>query len=350
MKSAEIDLDAINKVVGICYAGRSGSYLLSNLLDGHSELLSCPPHALHNSPFLIYQIIEKVKSENIQSVEKIVYMLIEAHPFLFQDADHSLLLPGYKNKEIGVDKTKFFDFAVSLLKTHFASGKTAYPKTLFALIHWAYEACKKTPSKVRAPSIVWQRHMPMENDHLEFLSNEFDNFVLLTCVRQLEIALDSHLAHHINERPFGTQEKIFSTLFAQFFNSISRKKQTFAQYAVRFEDMHLNTELVMNKICNLLDIGFEDILTQTTMDGLPFHFYKNGKKITGLNKNLTTEVKTTVLTETDKSFIQVLLNKFLKAYDYEAPSSEISEHLLNNELPFNEIGKLVIGKEAIPLL
>ena len=54
MKVEDVDLRRIKSTLIINYCGRSGSYLLSNLMDGHSEILSCPPHSLN-------KVIENIK-------------------------------------------------------------------------------------------------------------------------------------------------------------------------------------------------------------------------------------------------------------------------------------------------
>ena len=132
----EVDLRMIKSTLVIMYCGRSGSYLLSNLMDGHSEILSCPPHS-------IAKVIENIsvilldarKKSQLVTPDYLVKGIVEHQPFLFKETDHTILTDDFEeelrlitspeeefqattfikgpksivtqNSEIGVNKSKF---------------------------------------------------------------------------------------------------------------------------------------------------------------------------------------------------------------------------------------------------
>ena len=346
----QIDLRRVKNISGICYSGRSGSYLLSNLFDSHSSVLSCPPHSLHNSPFTIIEILKHVQANNISDSKSIISLIVKTHGYIFDGAEHaSMLGEPYKKHPVGVDEDKFATFALKILNCHIQKYKNLCPQDLFVLIHWAYESCKDNPITEKFPSIVWQRHIPLNQEQCAILENEFSNLFLITCIRRLENSFDSHLVHHIEEKPFGSPQDIFFTLIEQFCLSISKKTIKHPQYAVKFEDLHLNTEHTMRKLCNLLDIKFENILCETTLDGSPFHFYKNGNTITGTNKNLSTEVKTKMLTSADIYFMQIYFKKFFEAYSYDTAASFIAPNISNKRLT-QILGSFIANARPLDLI
>lgn len=326
-----IDLRHLKHIAAICYAGRSGSYLLSNLFDGHSSLLSCPPHALHNSPFTLYNILKYIVERRISDLDTMISLIVQNHPLLFKDANHEEFLgKPYANIPVGVNKEKFISNALVILNSHIKKYDSFGVQDLFVLVHWAYESCKENCNFPKNPSIIWQRHLPLSEKQGRFLKTEFDSFLTLTCVRRLECAIDSHLVHHIYEKPKGTKEEVFKLILHQFCSSIQKKNAGYPQFAIKFEDLHLNTRNVMQKLSDLIGVSYEKIFEETTLDREPFYFYKNGEMITGTNKTLPTKSVLKVLTQADVQFFQIYFSKFYEAYLYDVEPSNM-QNIINSE-------------------
>tara|TARA_X000000950_G_scaffold283225_1_gene383607 strand:+ start:4184 stop:5239 length:1056 start_codon:yes stop_codon:yes gene_type:complete len=350
---AAIDLRKIKKIVCVTYCGRSGSYLLSNLLDGHSNLLSCPPHSLHYSPFKINNLLQTLSKNQKLSIENITQEVANSHPFLFKNAEHHLMLGEiYKNKSVGVDKNLFCRNLAKLLKDHSEKYNQINSRDIFIALHWAYSLCIQNGEIYKKTSVIWQQHIPLDNQQSKFLESTFPEMVFLTAIRRLENSLDSHLQHHFVEKPNATEDKMFVNILNQFILSISKNHTSIPQHAIKFEDIHLKTEMVGKKLCELLEIPFESVLKSTTLDNETFLFSKNGKTISGFNSSLNTEVKTSILTEIDVAFFQVLFNKHLTSYEYDVPVSKINSLIIENNIrtPFGSNIEHIMKSEPIELL
>ena len=349
----DIDFRKIKKIVCITYSGRSGSYLLSNLLDGHSNLLSCPPHSLHYAPFKIHNLLQVLLKNQKLTIENIVTEISNSHPFLFKCAKHHLMLGEvYKSKSVGVEKKEFCANLVKLLKYNNEKYNQITVRDIFIAIHWAYCLCIPNYNNSEKTSIIWQQHIPLDNHQSKFLEATFPELVFLTAIRRLENSLDSHLKHHFFEKPNATEDKMFSNILNQFILSISKNQTSVSQYAIKFEDIHLKTEMVGKKLCQFLEIPFESVLKKTTLDKETFQFSKNGKTISGFNPSLNTEVKTSILTEIDVAFFQVLFNKHLTSYEYDVPISKINNLIIENNIrtPFGSNIEHIMKSEPIELL
>ena len=138
----DIDFQKIKKIVCVTYCGRSGSYLLSNLLDGHSNLLSCPPHSLHYTPFKIHNLLRDLSKNQKLTIENIATEVSNSHPFLFRCAEHHLMLgEAYKSRLVGVDKKQFCANLVRLLKHHNEQYNQITVRDIFIAMHWSYCLC-----------------------------------------------------------------------------------------------------------------------------------------------------------------------------------------------------------------
>ena len=110
--------------------------------------------------------------------------------------------------------------------------------------------------------------------------------------------------------------------------------------------------MVGKKLCQFLEIPFESVLKSTTLDNDTFHFSKNGGTISGFNSSLNTDVKTSILTEIDIAFFQVLFNKHLRAYEYKVPISKINNLVTETNIstPFGSNLEHIMKSEPIKLL
>jgi hypothetical protein len=58
---SEIDLRQVKATLVVMHNGRSGAHLFSNLMDNHSEILSCPPDSLQ-------WIVENIHSKSFLEI------------------------------------------------------------------------------------------------------------------------------------------------------------------------------------------------------------------------------------------------------------------------------------------
>jgi hypothetical protein len=305
---------SISKVVCITFCGRSGSYLLSNLLDGHSNTLSLPPHAAIN----IIDVLASCGSKG-ESATAIATHIAQGLPYLFNDADHSAPL-GDTTTAVGVSREEFIAVYQSGLIRANACGPITIG-TLFRLVFIAYAVCLKRDVSTIDPVIVWQKHVPIERAMRPAVENIIGGEVFfITCVRRPEVSLAAHIAHHMKEKPINHLHSVFSQMFDAMIMAAEKSEDVAHEYAVRFEDCHQNTRKTMESICRLIGIDFEEILLQTTLDGELFYFTKNGKKITGTSPERAASKKTPLMNALDRIRIQMVMRPIYSAWGYPASS------------------------------
>lgn len=321
---SEVDLRNIKSTLVVGYVGRSGSYLFSNLIDGHSEILSCPPHS-------ITQIIENIakiqttNKNNLKSVdpELIIKKIAEMHQFLFNDANHETKLGKtvLNMKVIGVDRKKFCKIAYLLIESHLEKyNGTLLHSDIFSLVHWSYALAIGKKVSTNSPTICWQRHSIITPELEQLILSNIPNPILITTVRRLEDALDSHLFVMSKTESFislfENHDHMNSVLLSHFAFGLIKRKINIPALAIRFEDMHHNTEDLMRKLCKRLDLRFEAILLKTTLDQEIYYFESNGELKTGSNKKLKRKETFELLTIPDLVTLNILFCRHYKLYGY----------------------------------
>ena len=142
-----IDLRRIKSTLVIMSGGRNGTYLLSNLLDGQYEILSCPPLTIDK---VIENFILRVSNTNRDSItitpDYPIDTIVNKYLCLFKETNHTVLTEDFENElrlteefndglkrnnhkkgseitttsnsEIGVDKEKFCKIVKTLIVLH----------------------------------------------------------------------------------------------------------------------------------------------------------------------------------------------------------------------------------------
>ncbi|MBH67808.1 MAG: hypothetical protein CMM58_05590 [Rhodospirillaceae bacterium] len=366
------DLRRVRKTVVVTFAGRSGSFLLQNLLDYHSQVLSHPSECLNKLPHYIYDLFVNNESKALLNENKepfaalalsadeiasFVRQITEIVPEIFTDllqnddplaklfTDSNRAAWGYshefdhlgdthedlsfneKVEKMGVDREVFIRIAQEILGEHMASYQILLPSDVFSLIIFSYNLAKNNRSFPVDPVIVWQKHLCVWEHEIPRVEATVPNPLYITTVRCPHEALDSHLAHYVRLgdknpfNPFKTKAEAYYWLVNNFVQSIRTKPLQGPQYGIRFEDMHRKTESVMAEVCQLAGISWEPILGSTTLNGevMEFTTYRNHKKVvlTGVNKDLKPRAAFETLSSDDILLLKILFARFYKQYDYE---------------------------------
>ena len=363
------NLRNVQKTIVITFAGRSGSYLLQNLLDYHSQILSHPSNCLHKLPHYIPGLFEARKSNVLRDdnggmlaaltlsagdVHSFVLEITKVVPELFTDLLQNMEPLGkafadsfreshlysheydYNNdvddaasciekvEQMGVDRDEFIQIAKEILLEHIASHKIVVPSDIFSLIFFSYNLSKNKRSFPDSPVIVWQKHLSLQNNDIPTIEGIVPNPLYITTVRCPHESIDSHLANYVklgDRNPFKTKRDSYYWVVNNFVQAIRTKALQGPQYVIRFEDIHKNTELVLAEICQLVGLSWEPILNSTTLNGeiMTFTTYREGKLITisGVNKNLKPRSTFTALNPDDVLLLKLLFSRFYAEYDYE---------------------------------
>ena len=331
----EQNLNNISGVSSIQFSGRSGSYLLSNLFDSHPNILSCPPHSLHNALKHLNHILHANSLKKTVKVEQFAQSICDKFPCLFVLSDqnkemHEKLL-GKKSAnamKYGVNQGRFLTYLTDYL--YFLIKQKIFTiSNVFKCIHLAYAECL---DKEILPNswIVWQQHGIFCKNSLSIIEQTFQNFLFLTTIRQPIKAIDSHLKHiGFNQKSIMIDKpdfpKLILRLFAEYGVSITRKEilydtsslYKFPQYLVRFEDMHLKTERLMTILLGKMNLPFDENTLKTTIDGNDYLFENNGKLITGTRDSLEGENILYIFRVEDDLLLKKIFKKINKQFGYE---------------------------------
>ena len=354
----KIDLKNIKSTLIVTYCGRSGSYLFSNLMDSHPEVLSCPPGSMNKSLERITAMFQNyMKNPASFTTENFIEQLILDHPKLFKESDRSRvqwLLQGdatAPEKLEGVPKELFRSVAKFLLESHIKKYDGSLEiSDVFSLIHWGYTLATDRQMSTNAPVICWQRHtIVLQSDTADY-EKKLINPIFITAIRRFEDSLDSHLLHMKDDPQIASVENLLDAngkitsatkqtlcdiLVSQFIANLIRKPIQVPHYAIKFEDMHINTDKIMKKVCNMLDINFDPILLETTLDGELYYFRSlSGQNITGVNKSLKKKITHDILNESDVLLLNLILRRYYLHYDYEF------NNVFLNELGFDPCSEI----------
>lgn len=318
------------KVVSVGFNGRSGSFLLSNLLDGSKNVLSCPPNSLKGNILLkIRNVIKNNRPENW--IEKIN----ELTPELFLHDDEV-------NKNIGVSQDEYSKILSNLIDNTLENLLTVDASKLtgdiFKLIHLAY-AISKGHDVSDKLIIVWQQHMPFTELRAKIAVQAFGSLKAITCVRHPLMTLDSHFFHMYCENDDPLLRKSLSyKLAASYFNSLAEwnYKAGIKHLAVKFEDIHMNTELIMKSLSKELGIEYSQSMKETTLDGTPYYFKGARGIITGTNPKINKSNSPKILSKIDIDFLKALLWKVADFYGYDFDEVEPSSNTENIIIDYSD--------------
>ena len=354
-----LNLRAVKKTVVITHAGRSGSFLLHNLIDGHPAVLSHPPETLTNLELHIYSIFEKyrkhlIKSKNEpdqhhQSIQlsnvglrlsesnygTFTKDLVSYMPNIFKewntlpDAPPAHFKYIDSSSAIGVEMKRFISAVMVLLRHHFENYDILLPSDLFALVFYSYFIASGKGEISDTPILVWQKHGGVYGNIDDIIIDP----VSITTIRRPEDALDSWVAAYMDR---WSDPSIARKHYSESFDSIPEcyaqcvrstvagllpKPWANSQYAIRFEDMHRHTESLMKKVCEIIGIQWHPILLETTLDGKRvgfIHWYGGDiKKVTtGLNKNIEPTTTFKFIGLQDIWQLQAFFGRFFSKFHY----------------------------------
>jgi|GEM_PF-5313379 len=312
--------DSIQNIAVCFYYGRSGSFLLSSLFDDHPQVLSVPPHALTD-------FVEKVSTFDITRnarIEDIISFVVSSFPYLFCETERTGLHHRYgdeMDEDCGVPQQAFVACMAKSLTSMAQRNIQAqdWYGLIFKIIHISYACAANRRIKSGNPMIFYQCHNynPYTISILEKLLGQ-PRFI--TCVRNPVKTFDSHLVHHLEENPAPPFRELYTSLLTLLFNSgvcvqgIDEKRSC----AVRFEDMHADTENLMRALSRWLGIDFDESLLQSTVDGKTYWFpTAGGVYKQGVNPKAAASRGLTILGRTDAIMLRHCLQAYYRDWKYE---------------------------------
>jgi hypothetical protein len=313
-----LDPAKLTRIATICHWGRSGSMLLASLLDDHPQVLALP-----------------------QSLSTALYAFYDAYPQL--DLWQKLLVYPLYSASTSGDEGDFFladsgsgDFAIpaadylasvaALAQLH--AGKSVAwlgsRMRFVQFLHAAYSIARgRVPDASRAIIITAQHYVDAE--HAARLASDFPGAKFIHTVRDPISSVDSWLARRIDMAEFAWkrdhefQLQRFDCAVATLMDLIAWERGHAGHEnhtrAVRFEDMHVATECLMQRLARWLDIAYDECLLRSTWNGRPWVVMVRGTPTTGTNPaNAGRRQKN--LAALDRWLVRALLDENFVAWGY----------------------------------
>lgn len=236
-------------------AHKSGTSLLRNLLDSHSQLFVLPfeAHYFELSKYWVENPYRKTQPGYTTATETQSAMI---NYIRLLNESNDRYADSVMKKRIN---TKLFIDKLALAKSE--SEKERIIKYFSAIAYSLGE--KRDIEKFRfVEKSVENNEFAMELKHffpdakfIHIIRNPYSNFVALRKYKSINYG-------------YPLLDKLICTLHQNFY-WLEKNLSTIKNYhVVKYEDLVTNPEIIMRSICNFLDIGFEDTLLKPTTLGI----------------------------------------------------------------------------------
>ena len=305
--------------LNINFCGRSGSFFLHRLLDGHPNIITFHPEydiyiyqnlkTFFNNRELIYNLPSFLRS--VLKKDFVAHMNIWGATELNLNIDLICdeIFEILKNTDI---KDYNFDLLIDIFFIAHARINIDYLDS-------------------EDPFVLLQTHVPFDNKNEQFYFQNVNIFKFLIMMRDPVKSIDSHYYHHLEENIILPKETLFLKLLNLFNESvkiITNKKFKNKIYVIKFEDLHLRSKETMNKICKQLNINFHEILLCET------NLSKNTKSIKKKTGEIIHNFRKIILPEKinylNSIQIKIIENKFddiFKLFNYEKRNKSRTSNL-----------------------
>lgn len=318
-----VKCEDLEKVAAICYYGRSGSLLLQSLLDSHPRVLMIPAHLMMGY-FLSYpERYASVPKAEIPTVFAKDYACIfdgnDPSPSpamgdrIAQKVSLNKMGPD-ANEVLTADRERF----LSALAEALATQPDPVPrKALFQAIHIAYAAAigRSVPSD---PLIVYALHTPGPG-LARGLVDDFPDVTILHMVREPLRSFASFLGVYKGWDPNGT---VITHVLG---NILAGGRPVLPEvagrsFAVRLEDLHNISEVVMRAVARHVGLDWHDCLLESTFNGLKWW---HAGRVSGLERSRGLQSASEVFTPNDVWRLQGLLEPKYRQWKYGIESGSL---------------------------
>ncbi len=329
------ELESLNKVIGIFFYGRGGSFFFQSLLDNHPRILTIPGTYI-DSFYDFWKLFGHLSKETI--VEKFIHYYeyffdVESTIHLHGNGEPISMSSNFHQMGENCDQRLEIsrEFFVKTLKKLIGSEQTFTRKFFFQAIHLSYAIALEHPfEQIKGiPVIAFQLHTPSLFKATELLS-DFPDAKIIHCVRDPIQSLGSHIKNYK-----GLSD--INVLLWLILNNIFRggcplsEEYRRCSFALRLEDLHTKSQATLAKVCELIDIEWNDSLMQSTFNGLKWWNIKGTDKVSGFNTKIISKRHDDVFSMFDRFRLSVLLNSKYKKWNY-TPYEEWNNYPLMHEL------------------
>lgn len=277
------DVLGIERVVAICCWGRSGSYFLASLLDGHDDVITLPMSLGE----LIYPFWEKHKHLSLR--DKLL-----AYPRFVESMRYDAT---FFRGEFRISQTDYHASVAALLAVYGDQPAQVLESraNFFRFLVVAYNlAFGRRPGNPR-PMIVHAQHI-WSNANAQRLVADFPRCRFIHTVRDPISCFDSTLEHfaNLNDPKFVATQydpayirrprynyPAWNALWALAWRDAFHRGLQGRSIIVRFEDLHANPKQTMGRVAQWLGLSEERVLVESTFNGKPWNVESGGQTWTG---------------------------------------------------------------------
>jgi hypothetical protein len=299
----------IDEVLTICYWGRSGSRLLTSFLDSHDQVLMLPMEESQR----IYEFL--VVHSDLSLRDRLI-----AYPFYIDS--YTPIFSG----EFPIAPKQYFAAVDALIEVYRdqPSDLLSANRTFFQFLHIAYSlAINRCPS-VRRPIIVYAQHRL--NYHTARLVRDFPKARFIHTVRDPISCFDSTFAFYLKNAISKQEithaeypEAAVRTLIEMAGTDCSNRGTDARTRAVRFEDLHLRTEVTMRAVADWVGIAYRPSLLQSSFNGIPWVVSQRGTAWSGARPDQANR-RSPNMWLSDRAMVYALFYENFVAWNYAHPT------------------------------
>ena len=331
--NAHINPEDLTTIVPVFTRGRTGTSLISSLLDSHPWVATTPDNIL--SGFYVFW-------EEFGDLERneLIEALIDQFGVLFDGAKHSKNLKSTCDKEdlLGFttmgenrDQTISADVDVfrSSLREMLPAGKTVLRRLFMQALHVAYaDAIGHRLEKGAIISIGLHSSSP---PMIIALTDDFREARLLYMVGDPIQTLGSCFqASFIRGVKKLRPQDAFKTLRAGFLSgSPVLENVKFQSRAVRLEDLHRSPKRTMSAICGWLGIPWDNALLHSTFNGLQYwNDKRSAYQTSGFNEKIIHQKHNSYVTHFDRFRYTVMFARRFQGFQYFLPHTILCQRIV----------------------
>lgn len=357
--------------------GRSGSFFLQSLIDGHSQISTLPSvifMSFFKGDFWEQQLCPKTLFAQNNWQDKLIENFCCYYSLLFhsegeninqdiKNNEHFLKIPNLevpdyhyfitqvlgfyppdeKNSNsnnlnnlsyFGVNKEKFVKYLKQILNDNNIFKNYISREDFFDLIHQAYQYCLNRPLNTNFD--FYHIHLPDENELTNCILS-YQNVKLLSIIRNpiqsleswIKMDLNPNYGYNILQRYEMAMDNFINVICPSFsiYNTILPSK------VVRLEDLKQNTNTTLKKLMEWFGTEYNNSLLTETFGNNLFNAPSQIKSLKGFQTtNIEQKIGSLLFSPNDIKKIKILVYPLLKKYNY---LSEEEQKLFNNIDYFN---------------
>ena len=318
--NAHIGPADLTTIVAVFTSGRSGTGLISSLLDSHPWVAATPDDVLMGF-YVFWEAFGDLESEAL------IEAFIDQFGTLFDGAEPSKNpksstcfgeTVGFTTLGENRDQILSADVDVfrSSLREMLPRGKTVIRRLFLQALHVAYaDAIGHQLEKGAVISIGL--HTPSRPVVIA-LSEDFSDARLLYMVRNPIQTLGSHFRIFMTGAKNMDPVVPLKVIRARFLSgSPALENVKSLSRAVRLEDLHRSPKRTMSAVCGWLGIPWDDTLLHSTFNGLKFWSDKaSACQTSGFNEKIISQKHDSYISGFDRFRYTVIFARRFQAFDY----------------------------------